>query len=107
MRIRNRNSDVCSSDVETGRVNQESGAWEGVGTLLPGNDRDRTSNIGSELLGPLPVSIGKAQRRHARIEKTGGNRARATAGAEQHCGRRGVPGQIGRASCRERVCPYV
>src|SRR3546814_6828835 len=55
--------------AEAGRVHQESGAGEGVGALLPGNDRDRTSNLGSELLGPLPVSIGKAQRRPARSEE--------------------------------------
>src|SRR3546814_19942536 len=86
MRISDWSSDVCSSDL--GR---------------PAGDRWRTgSSCGSYRLSLGVVGIG--------LRRLGGGLLGA---ATEGCGEQapvlaaGTVAQIGRASCRERVCPYV
>src|SRR3546814_10757341 len=83
MRISDWSSDVCSSDL----------------CVL---DRDRRARIGEGFLDGtldvgLPLRIAPVERRHDAVEHRLFPLQRAQAGADE----------IGRASCRERVCQYV
>src|SRR3546814_11719504 len=83
MRMSDWSSDVCSSDLRTQRL------------LRPGGPDLPRADLGS---GARPrdrwLRSARACRRRHRV---GDRQARPT----------GDSGQIGRASCRERVCPYV
>src|SRR3546814_3179476 len=81
LRISDWSSDVCSSDLAANRRRVD-------GQPACGGDGRRTGGSGAVETGPAAVRPRTLRRGRQR-------RLRATAG------------QIGRASCRERVCPYV
>src|SRR3546814_2569318 len=99
MRISDWSSDVCSSDLKSGAPG-DAGAESRMGGQRGGIEgRDAAPATGHALLpqegvGLIPQAAkgGAAalRRHHVDVEVPGG-----------------LAGQIGRASCRERVCQYV
>src|SRR3546814_2564903 len=91
MRISDWSSDVCSSDLVGARTDQDVVA-------------DRARIRVDDLVQALDLGI-----RTGHVYVQGG--ARVTGEAGQHrlqiLDHEGLVGQIGRASCRERVCQYV
>src|SRR3546814_10429081 len=83
MRISDWSSDVCSSDLHDGS-SQEAGSAGVVGLALRG---------------------GRLERRLPAAMRVHGHRPRVSGQVAAHALR--IGDQIGRASCRERVCQYV
>src|SRR3546814_18768147 len=90
MRFSDGSSDVCSSDLET----LERIAAEGVDLLVV----DGGDGTVRDVISAAPAAFGDRMPRMA-ILPSGQTNALAPAP--------GVPLEIGRASCRERVCQYV
>src|SRR3546814_3902377 len=89
MRISDWSSDVCSSDLGL----EEEGLMQGHQAVV--------QLIDSVEVAPLPggMQLGAEPRRHVRGD---GDAAMPALRQKWH-----HSGEIGRASCRERVCPYV
>src|SRR3546814_3470710 len=117
MRISDWSSDVCSSDLDGGLLPRR---------RLVEDDQDRRGLPGDDALAVAPLAVafedGKAvgkARRHLLVEEArplgrGDRRAAGALGAEVELqpghGEGAVAAgrlEIGRASCRERVCQYV
>src|SRR3546814_15213188 len=102
MRISDWSSDVCSSDLER-ECSPDSGQWQGGLTTWPGTC----------VLGRSPMTISAFRLGGAHFPQTPrrlSNRSRwpptrVAAGIAD--GGSASRREIGRASCRERVCPYV
>src|SRR3546814_17381292 len=97
MRISDWSSDVCSSDLldEVGEDDLLIADAHEARQELDLGFRDAPV-LGGEVDQPALDGVAGGERRHAIDVGAGGS-----------CRRRGVRHQIGRASCRERVCPYV
>src|SRR3546814_15602893 len=106
MRISDWSSDVCSSDLGPGHVRQDRGARPEHAIGIRG---------GAQMLGPEVAleaddvpALGRYELGRGRIEGV------ERAPIDERSLRAGLVGrsarpvvEIGRASCRERVCPYV
>src|SRR3546814_20309083 len=86
MRISDWSSYVCSSDLRLPRPGD-------AVAVLGRTEKDRHDQVGGEVLAQLAVDVGR--RRHAVFQQL----------FEQRIVE--IGDQIGRASCRERVCQYV
>src|SRR3546814_19181006 len=86
MRISDWSSDVCSSDLESGESFGERRDQD--------QDRDRRAGAG--------LHLDRVDRHREVDNQPGGDAARRT----EH-GLAALDAEIGRASCRDRVCPYV
>src|SRR3546814_4671267 len=95
MRISDWSSDVCSSDLKTTTVVPDGGSQdysdeEIDGSVASGEGSTVTFNNGANITGSV---------------SSGANSTSTFSGSTSIGG--DVAGQIGRASCRERVCQYV
>src|SRR3546814_5560831 len=107
MRISDWSSDVCSSDLTPSRISMNFTVRSTIAsTVAAGSVYPRSNDIGKIVVetkqAPLTV-IGPGLLRHPGI--VGSNQpAATTTGKASHMLREIVIDQLGRASCRERVC---
>src|SRR3546814_6375967 len=98
MRIRDWSSDVCSSDLVGVDINPASGIGEGA-------DADKVwRNLWGHYVQQVEVACDKLARAIG-LDATEGGGFRGSVNGGQCAAE--VQVEIGRASCRERVCQYV
>src|SRR3546814_12919446 len=95
MRISDWSSDVCSSDLALDARE----TVEARGDLVVGNAHVQRHRDRSERVLHIVAS------RHRQVDAR--NRAAIAIAVAHHDAEAVTVGEIGRASCRERVCPYV
>src|SRR3546814_13087637 len=101
MRISDWSSDVCSSDLRAGSNSGHAAAMPPPGAALPGSDRSKTAQAsGHRSQESLPAA--QARGSTCRIAWQSPDRELPLEEEESESLH-----QIGRASCRERVCKYV